>query len=53
MIAQPGPRCPTHGQMSLRFETDTWVCHGWDGEGCDVFMNSGFPAEVWEWIQEL
>lgn len=29
------PRCPVHGQMRLDFPTDTWVCRGWDGEGCD------------------
>jgi hypothetical protein len=29
------PRCPVHGQMRENFETDTWTCAGWDGEGCD------------------
>jgi hypothetical protein len=37
------PRCPAHstpgdatsGVMRFVFETDTWTCRGWDGEGCD------------------
>jgi len=33
VFAAPLPRCPTHGQMS-RGEGH-WVCHGFDGEGCD------------------
>jgi hypothetical protein len=28
-------RCPVHGQMHYHFARDTWICHGWDGEGCD------------------
>lgn len=30
----PEPRYPVHGQMREDFETDTWTCAGWDGEGC-------------------
>jgi frataxin-like iron-binding protein CyaY len=26
--------CPEHGRMHFRFETDEWICHGFDGEGC-------------------
>jgi hypothetical protein len=35
----PIPKCPVHnaraGTMRLDFAMDTWVCRGWDGEGCD------------------
>lgn len=39
----PVPECPEHGPMSLaaaeRFLVGAnvlvWVCHGFDGEGCD------------------
>lgn len=30
----PLPRCPTHGGMHYDAKAYTWVCHGWDGEGC-------------------
>lgn len=36
MFIAPLPRCPTHGQMNcLPGGVTEWVCHGWDGEGCD------------------
>jgi hypothetical protein len=43
----PLPRCPVHGQMTHRMETEPaiegvriitrswWACHGWDGEDCE------------------
>lgn len=38
----PIPECPQHGQMHLRLVTAdgqssefAYVCHGFDGEGCD------------------
>jgi hypothetical protein len=44
MIA-PLPRCPVHGQMHYReappfpptgeCSPGRWVCHGFDGEGCE------------------
>lgn len=48
----PLPRCPVHGQMHYRSQTkpsgggiqvivrSEWVCHGWDGEGCEHVVNS-------------
>jgi hypothetical protein len=51
----PLPRCPVHGQMHYRSQTkpsgppelgiriitrSEWICHGWDGEGCDHVVNS-------------
>jgi hypothetical protein len=53
----PLPRCPEHGQMSRRSETrplsggmslitrTEWICHGWDGEGCDHRV----PDEDLDW----
>lgn len=40
---KPAPECPEHGQMELCVATRhpdganvlVWVCHGFDGEGCD------------------
>jgi hypothetical protein len=31
----PLPRCPAHGGMHYDAPHCQWVCHGWDGEGCD------------------
>jgi hypothetical protein len=48
----PLPRCPVHGQMHYRAQTrpagggisviirSEWICHGWDGEGCDHVVDS-------------
>jgi hypothetical protein len=45
MWIAPIPRCPVHGQMSpLPGQVETWVCHGWDGEGCDYQA----PPPQWE-----
>jgi hypothetical protein len=45
LFVAPIPRCPFHGQMSMRLGCDpspgrtafaeAYVCHGYDGEGCD------------------
>lgn len=47
----PIPRCPVHGLLRYRSEirplggglslitSQRWVCHGWDGEGCDYAVN--------------
>lgn len=40
------PRCPVHGRMSLDFPVDKWICHGWDGEGCDHVVR----MEDMDWI---
>jgi hypothetical protein len=40
------PSCPVHGRMSLDFARDSWVCHGWDGEGCDHVVR----MEDMEWF---
>lgn len=37
----PPVRCATHGQMSPAPDGAGWVCHGWDGEGCDYVMTAG------------
>lgn len=44
LYVAPIPKCPVHGQMSLRLAADigiktedvgfVYVCHGFDGEGC-------------------
>lgn len=34
------PKCPVHGKMFESFERDRWVCHGFDGEGCDYIVNN-------------
>jgi hypothetical protein len=36
LLAQP--RCPVHGQMHEDFAFFWWVCHGYDGEGCDYVV---------------
>ncbi len=47
----PIPRCPVHGQMHYHSEliplgggisrivNTSWICKGWDGEGCDHEVN--------------
>jgi hypothetical protein len=35
MYIAPIPHCPTHGQMSHHVGLAAWICHGFDGEGCD------------------
>jgi hypothetical protein len=40
MWIAPVPKCPVHGQMNFTprgapLDEGTWICHGWDGEGCD------------------
>jgi hypothetical protein len=44
MYYAPRPECPEHGTMShiqpppgedRVWPPAHWVCHGWDGEGCD------------------
>ncbi len=42
-IALPAA-CPEHGRMHFRFETDRWICHGFDGEGCDHTVDA-------EWVE--
>ena len=42
---RPEPRCPAHGRMHHDFAADTWICAGWDGEGCDHKIT----AEEQEW----
>lgn len=46
------PRCPEHGEMKQRhgdagngYTGTTWVCPGWDGEGCS------YQAPETEWRQ--
>lgn len=42
------PSCPVHGPMhpgeravvAGGHEVRTWVCHGWDGEGCNHTVGS-------------
>ncbi len=45
----PLPRCPVHGQMSLR--EGRWVCHGFDGEGCPHVLE--LDEADWQRIGEL
>lgn len=41
------PHCAEHhGTMQMDFPRDTWICHGWDGEGCPCEIRS----EDLEWI---
>ena len=62
MWTAPLPRCPTHGQMNFRtpqtgwrdgtygfWEEGTWVCNGWDGEGCDYQA----PPLVWARVSDV
>ena len=46
----PVPECPEHGEMHLRVACDpadvtivffVYVCHGFDGEGCDRLVPLG------------
>jgi hypothetical protein len=34
------PRCPTHGQMNEDLPRDLWMCHGYDGEGCNYTVTN-------------
>jgi hypothetical protein len=34
------PECPTHGQMNEDLPRDKWICHGYDGEGCDYIVTN-------------
>jgi hypothetical protein len=61
----PVPRCPVHGQLHYRSETEPcgadvriftvseWACHGWDGEGCGYSVDHGdldwTPAGPEDW----
>lgn len=50
----PVPRCPEHGQMNRRPPPPgdcegTWVCNGWDGEGCDYQA----PPPEWKRIGDV
>ena len=31
-------RCSTHGLMRFRMESYQWVCPGFDGEGCPLYL---------------
>lgn len=46
-ISSELPRCSKHGQMNYDFDSGQWVCHGFDGEGCDYVA----PAE-WVYLGE-
>lgn len=41
------PRCPRHTHMTYSRATATWVCHGWDGEGCPHTTDDAPP----EWTR--
>lgn len=35
LYVAPIPECPVHGKMHHDFARNQWICHGFDGEGCD------------------
>lgn len=37
---QPQITCRLHGPMRLDFPRDSWVCKGFDGEGCDRYLHA-------------
>jgi len=44
----PEPCCPVHGGLRYMDALDTWVCHGWDGEGCEHQVAG--PDVEWELV---
>lgn len=32
--------CPVHGPMRLDFPRDSYVCRGFDGEGCRRYLHN-------------
>lgn len=64
MFIAPIPQCPTHGKMHWSapdlddgkpLEPGEWICHGFDGEGCDYAITTDemdwhkVDAEHFEW----
>lgn len=59
LYVAPIPECPVHGRMHLRLAADpavtedvdfVYVCHGFDGEGCDQIVLS--RDQGWKYIGE-
>jgi hypothetical protein len=41
VYAAPAQFCPVHhGRMPFDLGRMIWICHGWDGEGCDYTVSS-------------
>lgn len=38
-VADP-ETCPTHGRMNFDFDLHHWICHGFDGEGCECMVKA-------------
>lgn len=58
LYVAPIPQCPVHGQMHVGVVTRptdganelAYVCHGFDGEGCDRIVRPG--EQNWQYIGE-